>query len=149
LTLSTDFGHTQVIIVWDLYPGWGAEICRKMDCDAIKHSLKAASVAPANVHLVCIEQELETWLIADGRAISSMLSSPNRPLVRINGARNPQREYDPKGWLSRNFRENGRGVGYRAFQDAEKIAHALPDLNKIKKCDSFKRLAKKVADVNL
>src|SRR3972149_7468015 len=57
-----------VVILWDLYPAWrekGIKPCRKDDRLKIFSSLKANKVPLQKVALVCIEEELEAWLLAD------------------------------------------------------------------------------------
>ena len=142
-------GCDRVIIVWDLCPPWSSvSPCRKEDRDAIMRSLSAAGAALTRVHLVCIEQELEAWLIADNRALVSFLSRSTRS-ARIPGVRKSDQISNPKRWLSKRFQENGRSQGYRDLEHAEKIIQHLPDCSRIKRCPSFARFALKVADIKL
>lgn len=143
-------GCDRVVIVWDLYPAWRRKTlpCRKEDREAILSSLQAASIASSKVHLVCVAEELEAWLIADNRAISKVLSTPTRP-VRVQAPDDPERMSKPKQWLDKRFRDNGHSGGYRDYIHAEKIVQELSDLSKIKGCSSFKRFALKVADIKL
>ena len=72
-------GCERVLIVWDLYPGWrekGQKPCRKEDCAAIFASLKASKVGAKKIKLICIQEELEAWLLCDGSAVSEVLSKP-------------------------------------------------------------------------
>lgn len=57
-------------------------------------SLAQAGVTSSQVYLVCIEEELEAWLLADGRAISLVLSKPTHP-VKIKDTKNPERSKNP------------------------------------------------------
>ena len=96
----------RVVIVWDLYPAWrerGAKPCRKKDRECIMRSLHAAEVDTEKVFLVCIEEELEAWLLADNRAISKVLSKPHRK-VTIKSQRFPER-HNPKKRLRRIFNQ--------------------------------------------
>lgn len=143
-------GCDRVVIVWDLSPSWERDRtpCRKTDCESIKAALDTAGAAMDKVHLGCIEQELEAWLIADGRAVSAFLSRPSR-LVRVRDANNPEQIPNPKGWLDGKFRAAGQRGGYRDLQHAERLATQLPDLNRVRKCTTFVRFALKVADKQL
>ena len=138
-------GCERVIIIWDLYPAWrerGQKPCLKEDREAIFRSLKEAGVTSPPVHLVCIQEELEAWLLADGRAISAVLSTRSRP-VSIKHRKNTERLSNPKKELDRIFREHAK----RPYSDryhAHKIVEALPDLKKIRRCASFNRFAIKV-----
>ena len=145
-----DDGCEKVIIVWDLHPAWrerGGKPCRKEDCDAIHSSLDAAGVDAQKVALVCIEEELESWLIADERALEKVLSKPHRR-VRIRRRRNTKQLRNPKAILRDFFRQNRRG-DYIDYYHAELIAKAIPDFQRLRRVDSFRRFAEKVADVQL
>jgi hypothetical protein len=141
-------GCERVVIMWDLHPPWREEApCRKEDCDDIMRSLAASDVDATKVYLVCIEEELEAWLLADNRAINTVLSKPHRP-VRVNRERHPERVNNPKKRLMQIFRQEGRRP-YNDLIDAEKIAKAMPDLSRLRRVDTFVRFALKVADVEL
>lgn len=138
-------GCERIVIIWDLYPAWREKKqkpCLKEDRDAIFRVLEQAGVNPALVHLVCIEEELEAWLLADGGAISAVLSTRSRK-VKIKSRKKTEQIRNPKKHLDRLFREHAR----RPYVDrvhAKKIVQALPDLKKIIRCASFRRFAIKV-----
>jgi hypothetical protein len=137
-------GCQHVIIVWDLYPPWqkkGVRPCRRDDREAIWRSLTNAGVTLSRVSLVCIEEELEAWLIADGRAVSTVLSRSAHP-VRVQDVGRPERRRNPKRHLIRVFQQHGRSYVDRIH--ARKIVEALPDLTRIKRCTTFVRFAVKV-----
>lgn len=139
-------GCERILIVWDLYPAWREKKqspCRKEDCAAIMESLAQAGVTSSQVYLVCIEEELEAWLLADGRAISLVLSKPTHP-VKIKDTKNPERSKNPKKQLNKMFQEN-LGRPYIDRQHAKMIVEKLEDLNKLKRCPSFVRFAEKLA----
>jgi len=142
-------GCERVIIVWDLYPAWrerGENPCRKEDCEAIAASLNSAKIDQDNVALVCIEEELEAWLLADNRAINAVLSRPTHK-VKIKRQRSPERG-NPKTRMIKLFSENS-GRPYRDYKHAEMIARAIPDFKRLRKVETFRRFALKVADVEL
>src|SRR5215207_1133514 len=94
-----DAGCQRVLIIWDLHPAWReARPCLHEDREAIFASLREAKVTSPNVHLVCIEEELEAWLVADGRAIAQVLSTPAHP-VRISHENRPDQVRNPKARL--------------------------------------------------
>ncbi len=82
-----DEGCDKVLIVWDLYPAWRvpekkvkegkkrkkAKPCRREDRLAIAASLTAAGIDPRCVPLICIEEELEAWIAADGCAFGGLV----------------------------------------------------------------------------
>jgi hypothetical protein len=88
----------RVIILWDLYPAWrtdGEKPCRKADRESIFESLDGAGVDRDKVHLICITEELEAWLIADGGAISTTLSKPTHQ-VTVADTKKPEQVKNPK-----------------------------------------------------
>jgi hypothetical protein len=141
-------GCERVVIVWDLYPPWrsgGAKPCRRTDRQAIAKSLKQAGVKHKLVYLVCIHEELEAWLLADGRALSKVLSRPAHP-VRVRDIKKPDQTTKPKTRLIQLFKEKS-GKPYSDRVHARLIVEALPDLARIKRCASFVRFAVKATGV--
>ncbi len=137
-----------------LPPQRGKTVCRKREREDILSALKRYEEEDedeifkvSKVFLVCIEKELEAWLLADNRAIEIILSKPHRP-ISVDRERHPERERNPKKRLNRIFREKV-GRDYSDLTDAEKIVKAMPDLERIKVCETFVRFALKVAEVRL
>lgn len=140
-------GCERVVIIWDLYPAWReGKPCRKKDREGILNSLVLSGVETEKIALVCIEQELEAWLLADRRALSAVLSKPHRKVV-IKSQKHPERG-NPKTRLIKIFNEH-RGYPYQDRSDAERIVRAMPKLNQIRRVATFRRFALKVADVEL
>jgi len=133
-----------VIIVWDLHPPWRPKKqkpCRKEDRESILSSVARAGVRSSRVSLVCIEEELEAWPIADGRALSTVLSRKAHP-VKVQDIKNPERTRKPKTHLIKVFQQNGHSYVDRIY--ARMIVAALPDLTRIRRCATFVRFAVKV-----
>ena len=144
-------GCDRVIIVWDLYPAWrekGEKPCWHQDRVDIFQSLAAAQVDTEDVSLVCIWEELEAWLLADGRALSACFSTQNRS-VTVNDHKTSERVSNPKGKLSQIIRENKCGLKYEDHIHAKKIAQHITDFTRLRRCKTFRRFAKKVADIDL
>jgi hypothetical protein len=138
-------GCDRVVIMWDLHPSWRETApCRKEDREDIMRSLVVSKVDMSKMFLVCIEEELEAWLLADNRAIEVVLSKPHRP-VRINRERHPEQVNNPKKRLMQIFHQEGRRP-YNDLIDAEKIVKAMPDLSRLTRVETFVRFALKVAD---
>lgn len=130
-------GYSPVVIVWDLYPAWrerGAKPCRKEDREEIVSSLASEGV------------ELEAWLLADNRAINIVLSRPTHK-VTIKRQRNPERG-NPKKRMTKLFTESV-GRPYRDLKHAEMIAKAIPDFQRLRRVETFRRFAQKVANREL
>lgn len=144
-----------VIVIWDLYPAWrekGMKPCRHEDRLAIFQSLQAEDVDLGKVFLVCIQEELEAWLLADNRAVKGMLEPLKHPhpVSRIRRFPNPDRIQNPKTRLTKIFtQELGAGRRYVDYQHAIKLVREISNFTKIRRSDSFRRFALKVAGVEL
>jgi hypothetical protein len=154
--LLLEGGCERVLIVWDLYPAWRedkARPCRKKDRESVFAALKAAGLAEheymilldgidkRRVFLVCIEEELEAWLLADTPALEEMLSKPNRS-VRVPKFKNPETIQNPKKQLAKLFKTKA-GWGYTDHTNAEQIIKKVRDLGKVAKtCPTFARFAR-------
>lgn len=142
-------GFDRVLIVWDLLPAWpeaGIKPCRREEREAIflaldKAGLKKAQIE-AKVALICIQEELEAWLIADGRALSSVLSTAAHP-VKIPHVGNPEQMKNPKKALIKKFKEH-LGRPYSDRLHAIQIVRALPDHNRLRRLSTFDRFCQKL-----
>ena len=140
----------RVVIVWDLYPPWrrGERPCRHDDKEKIFSSLEQAGVGSENVHLVCIREELEAWLIADNRALAAALLRLTGREPRITEVRKPDSVSNPKERLMRIFRQHTHRQ-YQGHDHAIKIIRELQNFNKIRRSKSFIRFALKATDTAL
>lgn len=141
----------RVFILWDLCPPWkekGKKPCRHNDCNLIHESLTNAGLTPPQlqrVHLVCIEKELETLLLADEQALNAYLTKlrgPARGPCKVKRIKNPERHYNPKDELYRIFQTNGCQK-YEDLKDAEKMIK-LVEIEKLRVCSSFVRFEMKI-----
>jgi hypothetical protein len=144
-------GCDRVLIVWDLHPGWredGEKPCRKEDREQILEKLNDEGIGDSKIFLVCIEQELEAWLLADERAICEVLSTAAHPVDYIKREKKPERLQNPKKILSGYFYE-AKGFPYSDLTHAKQIVERIPDFKRLRKCKTFARFALKVADIKL
>jgi hypothetical protein len=156
-------GCARVVIVWDLFPAWredGQKPCRKEDRQNVFDSLEAAGVPkPAfespvektvdarQVFLVCIQEELEAWLLADHQAIAQVLSKPSHK-VRIAVVKNPETVDNPKKRLARMFKQQA-GQEYNDRVHAERLIKSVTDLRRITRaCPTFARFVLYVTNWN-
>jgi hypothetical protein len=144
-------GCERVLIVWDLHPAWRVDgkkqPCRKRDRDAIFQSLQDAGVTSSNVYLVCIEEELEAWLLADERALIQVLqTSTHKPTIKRQSK--PDQVKNPKKELGNLFKQS-RGWTYEDHRHAKWIAEAIPDFKRLRRSVTFVRFAMKVADIDI
>jgi hypothetical protein len=134
-----------ILIIWDLYPAWrerDARPCRKQDREAILGSLRGAKVNRSRVTPVCIREELEAWLIADGRALSTVLSTAAHP-IRVSHENRPEQVRNPKKTLIRLFNRS-RHRTYVDRYHAIQIVRALPDLGRLLRLPTFQRFREKL-----
>jgi hypothetical protein len=143
-------GCDHIAIVWDLYPAWRVHReppCRFDDRQSILQSLLDADVPVEKVSLICIDEELEAWLICDERALSSVLSTAAHPVaVRRNNRAYSTRK--PKTALNRLFQQS-TGRPYQDLIHAIGIIRAVPDFQRLRRCESFSRFALKVTLKNI
>jgi hypothetical protein len=145
-------GCEKVFIVWDLFPAWRDDRekpCRHEDKEAIKASLAAHQISPEQVIFLCLEEELEAWLIADGRALNAYFSKPHRKIDEITDNKNPDKAKDPKGILTGYFKRFKGGIKYDGNTHAEQIAKQLPDFKRIRRSETFRRFYLKLTGNSL
>ena len=132
-----------VLIVWDLKPYW--ESAAEQSCEAeTQEMLNSLAKLPAatrrRIRLLCLTWEIETWLIADERAISEHLSTKAHK-VRFR-CKNPLSKTDPKAVLDRECkRYRGKSQRYLAVREAIQIAQCIHDTHRVRQIPSFTRFA--------
>jgi len=128
----------RVAIIWDLMPTWGGTACRKNDAEAIIRNLIDNNVDVTNVKLICIEPELEGWLVADGSALSKYkqtLCHPHR-VKKFKGTVLPSQSKEAKKVITKYLERP-----YNDITEAIRIAMQIKDYSKIaRKHASFARL---------
>jgi hypothetical protein len=146
-------GCEKVFIIWDLHPAWKADKgrpCRHEDKEIMKVSLNkffsAKELAKFDIIPLCIEQELESWLLADGRILSDYFSRPTHK-VKIKNESNPDSIADPKAKLIGYFKKH-RGVKYEGTIHAEQIIKKIDNFQKLKGSETFSRFHFKLLGVN-
>ena len=136
-----------VLIIWDLRPAWpGAspKPCRAEERDAVLAKLAAAGV-PANapVFPICIEQELESWIVANERALEALLSTDAHP-YDVPRVKRPDLVTQPKAAVIKHFK-SARGWRYDDKVDAIRILKAADvDLVRHRRSTSFARFETKL-----
>lgn len=141
-------GCERVLIVWDLYPAWrerGQKPCRHEDCQTIFGVLKAANVDRSRVALICIQEELEAWLLADGDALTGFLQSINSHVKKVSHHKNPERiGCNPKTALNKLMQER-IGQKYKDYLNAQQIVVRIGDLSRLRRsCPTFRRFEQKI-----
>lgn len=146
--LVTASGCDLVLIVWDLKPYW--EQAKQKTCQAevaeLKPKLDSLSRATAaKIKLLCLTWELETWLIADDRAVKEYLST--KAHKSKFKCRSPMDKHDAKAFLDGVCKQHrGPSRRYVDVREAIQIAQLIPDTKKTRGVPSFCRFADLVCD---
>lgn len=145
-----DEGCNKVIIIWDVEPRWTRPDGEQQDRQDIEASLVAAGVSENPcLFLIAIHKELEAWLLADGTALSALLSRPAHP-VTIKDNKKADQVPNPKKKLERLFAKYNVPFGLQAVQGsyqpkltAIRIAERIPaHFGQLGKLESFKKFGR-------
>lgn len=143
-------GFDKVLIIWDVLPRWKRPNGEIQDRQDLRPSLVNAGVdANPCLYRVAIHKELEAWLLADGSALSAVLSRPAHP-VTIKDNKQADTEANPKKKLEKLFEAHNVPFGPQpaqgtyqpklaAIRIAEKVPHHFGQLGKL---ESFKQFGR-------
>ena len=76
MLLETGCDH--VFIIWDRMPKWGGTGKCEDHISTLETGLNKLGVDGRRVTLCCIDEMLESWLVADGRGIDGWLSAKTK-----------------------------------------------------------------------
>lgn len=136
-------GCNLALIAWDLKPYWAQAAERNCEAEVKELRDKLASftkTTSAKIKLLCLTWELETWLIADPRAVNAHLSTPaHKSRFKCTS---PLSKNDAKTYLDGECKKHrGRMRRYVDVREAIQIARLIPDTSKIHRIPSFSRFA--------
>lgn len=141
-------GCERVLIVWDLRPAWPDSTnkpCRAAERQTLLDALVEQELQNQPVYLVCVEQELESWLLASEHAISAYLSTPAHA-YEAKKVKKPDRERQPKAVIN-NYFQQARNQRYDDRVHALKVLKAAPiNLGKLRRSVSFARFESKLLE---
>lgn len=140
-------GCACVLVLWDIRPAWPdrrLKSCRHDERQAVLIRLTEAGVkSNAPVYLICIEQELESWLLANEHAIAALLSTPAH-CFDVRRVKTPDTVPQPKAAMVEHFKK-ARGWRYDDKVDAVRVLQAAPvDLPRLRRSISFARFESKL-----
>lgn len=134
-------GCDRVLIVWDLRPAWPDKTykpCRAKERQTLLDALLRQGLGHAQVHLVCIEQELESWLLADESKLAAFLSTREHS-YKVARTRRPDQVANPKAAVMKHF-DTARGWRYEDRVHAIKVLRiGEPDFPRLRQSPSFER----------
>lgn len=141
-------GCERVLIIWDLRPAWpdtAGKSCRAAERQTLLDALTKEGLQGAPVYLVCVEQEFESWLMADETKLSAFLSTPTHE-YKVPRVRRPDHEKNPKSLVMKHF-QMARGMKYEDRVHAIKVMRTNPPPNwaKLRRSDSFARFEGKLS----
>ena len=119
-------GCDYVFIVWDRMPKWGgtgrcADHVAHLEVELIREGVDLA-----RVFLCCIDEMLESWLIADGRGVTTYFQGLTTHNVGIfPDHKKPSEQVNPKNKITRF---NGK---YNDYTDDFQIVKCLLDFNRV------------------
>lgn len=143
-------GYDKVLIIWDILPRWNKPDGEVQDQQDIQLSLNNAGIdAHPCLFLIAIHKELEAWLLADGSALSAVLSRPAHP-VTIKDNKQADKESNPKKKLEKLFETHNVPFGPQPVQGsylpklaAIRIAERVPkNFGQLGKLDSFRKFGR-------
>ncbi len=139
-------GCDRVLIVWDLRPAWPDKKdkpCRAKERQTLLDGLAKEELQNAPVFLVCVEQELESWLLASDHAISAFLSTAVRA-YKAKPVKKPDRVPNPKAVMNNHF-QAARGTRYEDYVHGVKLLKAAAvDRKRLRRSDSYARFEAKL-----
>ena len=143
-------GYDKVLIIWDILPRWGKPDGEQQDRQDLQVSLINAGVdAHPCLYLVAIHKELEAWLLADGSALSAVLSRSAHP-VTIKNHKSAETDANPKKKLEKLFEAHNVPFGpqpaqghYQPKLAAVRIAEKVPvHFGQLGKLTSFRQFGR-------
>lgn len=140
-------GCERVLVIWDLRPAWPDKRhkpCRQAERATLLQALASENLSNAPVFLVCVEQELESWLLADERRLSAHLST-DAHRYSVQRVRAPDRVGNPKSVVMTHFK-NARGWRYEDRVHAYQVVSqgGGSDLARLRRSASFARFEAKL-----
>ena len=148
-------GYDRVLILWDIMPRWGSPDGEAQDTQDLQVSLASAGVAAHPcLFLIAIHKMLEAWLLADGKALSAVLSRPAHP-VKVSNTGKADTVEDPKKTLENLFKRHGKSFGIQPEQGtylpklvALRIAENVPaNFGQLGKLASFKKFGRSLTQI--
>lgn len=130
-------GCQKVFIIWDRKPRWKDNLG---NCDTDKKTLvdelKNIDVTLEDVYLCCIDEMLESWLIADGEGVTNWINRKTSHTIKPFPDHKAGSQNAPKDRIKAYLKTNYGKWQYNEFQDNLDILKELPDFKKAIKWNS-------------
>lgn len=142
-----DDGCERVLIVWDLRPAWPdkkEKPCRAAELQTLLEALAKEGLQGQPVYLVCVEQELESWLLADEVKLGDFLSTDTRAFS-VSRVRKPDHVPQPKAAVMNHFKNAGRGRYEDRIHAVKVVKNGDLNLPRLRRSESFARFEDKLS----
>lgn len=146
-------GCAHVVVLWDSAPYQDQRVTPEeevarfwRECDLLDEERRQKHLPPVDRAALCpvpVRKELESWLLADERALASYLGTDSHK-QKVSRIKDPEREPNPKKLLSRVFKEHGKAYGYTDYEDAKVLVREIADTARLRRLQSFRELMSNV-----
>ena len=140
-----DTGCNKVFIIWDRMPRWKEDVKGNCETDqaALAKSLEQLGVNLKHIYLCCIDEMMESWLIADSRGFMTWIRSKTDHKLKDIGDRKAKDEQtSPKQRIENYLRDNYGKWKYCDYNDNLPIVKNLPDFERVSSYNSSFRYFK-------
>lgn len=130
-----EIGCDYVFIIWDRMPRWGGTGRCIEHVEQLQTALQREGIDRGQVFLCCIDEMLESWIVADGRGITAHFQNlTTRNIGIFPDCKKKAEQASPK---ERITRFNNR---YNDFTDNFKIIQRMPDFDRAARRNTSFRL---------
>jgi hypothetical protein len=136
-----------VFFIWDRKPRWADDLgnCNTDEATLITELTKL-NVDLTKVKFACIDEELESWLIADARGFNAWIQSKTTHALRaMDDNKRRAEQSKPKDRIRNYLRANYPAWTYNDSKDDIEIFNNLPSLDRARNWnDSFDNLCQMI-----
>jgi hypothetical protein len=142
-------GCDYVFVIWDRKPRFLLPGNCQTDIQTFTDSLNQLNINTAQVVICCIDEMLESWLIADGRGFDRWLQlKTTHRLANFGDHQSRAEQSDPKNRIRSFLRDNYGVWKYNESEDNLEIVKHLPDFNRAARLnDSFRAFKEKIEEI--
>lgn len=124
-------GCQKVFVIWDKKPRWkdDAGNCNT-DKSTIEEGLANLQVSLNDIYLVCIDEMLESWMIADGDGVTNWINSKTTHKIKAFGDHKKSEQSAPKERIKAYLKDNFGKWQYNDYDDNFDIVKQLSNFTK-------------------
>ena len=121
-----ELGCDSVFVIWDRMPKWsGSDKCED-HINILTRNLTAAGIEIGRIKMCCIDEEMESWMIVDGRGVTDYFRNKiNVQVPKFEDNKKPAEQAHPK---NRIWNHVGRKK-YNPYLDNFGIIKCLPNFD--------------------